>query len=519
MLTTAYVMTNAARHWIQVLHVDDEPDFADLTRAYLEREDDRFTVETATSADEGLRCIDDDPPDCVVSDYNMPGMNGIEFLRAVRERFPDLPFVLFTGKGSEEVASEAISAGVTDYLQKERGTDQYTILANRVRNAVERRDAERERDRQLEAIETAQEGISILDEDGHYVYVNRRFADIHGYDPGGMVGEHWTLAYRDADVPKVRGEVLPEVERTGYWHGETVSLRSDGTTVPVDHTLALTDRGELVCTVRDVSDQKERERELQATERRYQAILDDPNILVAVIGTGGRLIEANRTALDYIDAAEEDVVGDPFWSTPWWSEEARPAVRENVQQAATGEYVEYEADLERPDGTPYSVEGAIRPVTDGTGDVVSLVVSACDVTERKDRERTLQEVNQRFELLAEAVPDGLFLVGADYSELYYCNSAAAALYGVDMAELRDDPSAWMRHVHPDDVGRLEADVERQRNDRVDDIQRQQFRIQHPDRGTRWLEVEIYPVEADGRIERLAGVATDITEQRARAKPQ
>ncbi|TSD14107.1 hypothetical protein DP107_10535 [Haloglomus irregulare] len=161
----------------------------------------------------------------------------------------------------------------------------------------------------------------------------------------------------------------------------------------------------------------------------------------------------------------------------------------------------------------------MRPVTDGTGDVVSLVVSACDVTERKDRERTLQEVNQRFELLAEAVPDGLFLVGADYSELYYCNSAAAALYGVDMAELRDDPSAWMRHVHPDDVGRLEADVERQRNDRVDDIQRQQFRIQHPDRGTRWLEVEIYSVEADGRIERLAGVATDITEQRAQAKPQ
>ena len=99
MLTTAYVMTNAARHWIQVLHVDDEPDFADLTRAYLEREDDRFTVETATSADEGLRCIDDDPPDCVVSDYNMPGTDGIEFLRAVRERFPDLPFVLFTGRG------------------------------------------------------------------------------------------------------------------------------------------------------------------------------------------------------------------------------------------------------------------------------------------------------------------------------------------------------------------------------------------------------------------------------------
>jgi DNA-binding NarL/FixJ family response regulator len=75
----------------------------------------------------------------------MPGMDGIEFLQAVREEFPDLPFILFTGKGSEAVASEAISAGVTDYLQKDTGTNQYTVLTNRVRNAVKRREAERER--------------------------------------------------------------------------------------------------------------------------------------------------------------------------------------------------------------------------------------------------------------------------------------------------------------------------------------------------------------------------------------
>lgn len=68
----------------------------------------------------------------------MPGMNGIEFLESVRAIDEDLPFILFTGKGSEEVASEAISAGVTDYLQKQSGTDQYTILANRITNATSR---------------------------------------------------------------------------------------------------------------------------------------------------------------------------------------------------------------------------------------------------------------------------------------------------------------------------------------------------------------------------------------------
>ena len=121
-----------------MLHVDDEPAFAGTAAAFLDRADEDLSVEAATSVEEGLERLGDRAFDCVVSDYEMPGRNGIEFLQAVHADDPEMPFVLFTGKGSEEVASEAISAGVTDYLQKGPGTDQYTVLANRVRNAVER---------------------------------------------------------------------------------------------------------------------------------------------------------------------------------------------------------------------------------------------------------------------------------------------------------------------------------------------------------------------------------------------
>jgi DNA-binding NtrC family response regulator len=122
---------------IRVLHVDDEPEFAELVASYLERSERRLSVETATSASEGFDRLADTRFDCVVSDYDMPGRSGIEFLEAVQDEHPDLPFILYTGKGSEDVASEAISAGVTDYLQKRPGPDQYTLLANRIRNAVE----------------------------------------------------------------------------------------------------------------------------------------------------------------------------------------------------------------------------------------------------------------------------------------------------------------------------------------------------------------------------------------------
>ncbi len=144
---------------IRILRVDDDPEFADLTATVLEREE-RFSVTTATSAAEALGMVGNRPPDCVVSDYDMPDRDGIAFLRSVRDDWLHLPFILFTGKGSETVASEAISAGVTDYLQKRSGVEQYELLANRITNAVSRR---RARTNYRELLDKTDVGLAIDD--------------------------------------------------------------------------------------------------------------------------------------------------------------------------------------------------------------------------------------------------------------------------------------------------------------------------------------------------------------------
>ncbi len=159
---------------IHVLHVDDDREFVELAALMLERESDALSVTVETNAHAGLDRIETSVVDCVVSDYDMPRVDGLEFLREVREREPDLPFVLFTGKGSEEIASAAISAGVSDYLQKVSGTDQFAVLANRIENLVTQARAEatlERKIRQQEAIATlaqrALEGVpleSLFDE-------------------------------------------------------------------------------------------------------------------------------------------------------------------------------------------------------------------------------------------------------------------------------------------------------------------------------------------------------------------
>jgi CheY-like chemotaxis protein len=117
----------------RILLVDDDAYDLEMTELMLSQQVPELSVETAGSASAGFEVLgDDDPVHCVVSDYDMPGTDGIEFLREVRGRRPDLPFVLFTGQGSEAVAKQALLSDVTDYVEKGIGDKQYEILADRV---------------------------------------------------------------------------------------------------------------------------------------------------------------------------------------------------------------------------------------------------------------------------------------------------------------------------------------------------------------------------------------------------
>ncbi|MCU4926512.1 GAF domain-containing protein [Halobacteria archaeon AArc-dxtr1] len=121
---------------ITVLVVDNEPGLADLVASMLERERDCLVAESLTRPEAALALLDDGGVDCIVSDYEMPELTGLDLLDAVRDSDPELPFILFTGRGSEAVASEAIAAGVTQYVRKGRDEEQYALLANQIVNAV-----------------------------------------------------------------------------------------------------------------------------------------------------------------------------------------------------------------------------------------------------------------------------------------------------------------------------------------------------------------------------------------------
>jgi PAS domain S-box-containing protein len=216
---------------IRLLHVEDDPDFGALAAEFLESEDDRVSVISAESAAEGLEVFDDEDVDCIVSDYDMPEMNGIEFLKRVRRADPRVPFILFTGKGSEEVASEAISHDVTDYLQKERGSDQYRVLLNRIINAVEGYRAESRLTQAFTALYNGKQSVGIIDADGRYMFVNPSYAATYGLQPEDLIGKSWHRLYPKGEIRRFEQEVLPQLEHRTSWSGEATAVRADGTRI------------------------------------------------------------------------------------------------------------------------------------------------------------------------------------------------------------------------------------------------------------------------------------------------
>lgn len=234
------------RH-LSILHVDDDPDLGALVKTYLERDSSAITcsVTTEQTPEKALERITDPDTafDCIISDYNMPQMNGVEFLTAVRESHPELPVLLFSGEETSEISAEIIEAGLTDYLHKGVGADQYTMLVRRVSHAVDS-PGEFDPETELEL-----DGVGVVGADDHFEEADEAYATLYGYSASEIEGKHWTELHPDEEVEHIRTHVLPVVQRGGKWTGQSKGLRADDSTFTESKMVTAMDDGRLLIAV------------------------------------------------------------------------------------------------------------------------------------------------------------------------------------------------------------------------------------------------------------------------------
>ncbi len=271
---------------IRILHIEDEAIFRQLVRGALSDTETTFDVCSISTLEELERELANGAWDCVLSDMHLVGFTGIDVLKLVVERYPDLPVVILTGTGSEELAVEAMKLGAADYIQK---TPNYIAslpytLQGVVKSGHDARIARRaETDLQLAAavFRASGEGIVITDAQKRILAVNPYFCEVTGYRPEEVIGQDPHLLKSGAHDPGFYQVMWESIATTGSWRGEIVNRRKDGTcyTAWLSISMVREPTGEVTHYVGHFSDVAERrvmdERLRHLTQ--YDALTDLPN--------------------------------------------------------------------------------------------------------------------------------------------------------------------------------------------------------------------------------------------------
>ncbi|MFC7072002.1 PAS domain S-box protein [Halovenus rubra] len=453
---------------IHILHVDDDPSILDITAELLSDIDDTFEITSATGPDEALDILEETAIDCIVSDYDMGKRDGIEFLEVVRDRYQKLPFILFTGKGSEEVASEAISAGVTDYLQKKGTVDQYTLLANRINNAINAREASRNSKRRMREFETlitsAPVPMAVVNESGDVLYLNGSAQNTLCVD-GPRTDTN--LSFLEFVHPEDRAARRDSIERAADTREATQTrefrlLTRDGDErIVMGSVVPSAFDGQSVAQLvfTDVTAQREREAELRELNQFREAIIQNASVWISVLDNNGEVVVWNQAAGNISGYDTNEMIGRDDWAELLYpDEQQREAVFEDSREALQrNETIEgYESVITRADGERRRIYWDAHPLTDVSEEFSGVLSVGWDVTETHEQsnqlkllhERTRQLVNARnretvAEMTATAAKD---ILGYEYVTVRLVNAEEDILEPVattkDLAERTDACPAY-----------------------------------------------------------------------------
>lgn len=372
-------MWKAISEKIRILIVDDEPDILEQAKIFLEKEREKFDIKTASSAEKALEKLNGEEFDGIVSNYQMPGMDGLEFLEIIREeKNSDIPFIIFTGKGREEVAIEALNFGADRYLQK--GGDpksQYGVLADAILRETKRW---RSKMKYRNLFETTPELIAQVSEDGTILTANRSFAESFNSTVEEILGKK-IQAIHPGDIGKRRLENGKE------------AIRKDKTLVDEDEVAGrhfhilyspvnlAGERNSFLGFAREITERKKMEEELKKSEEKYRKTIENANVGVGVYGEDKKIEVLNPEMKEITGYSEEETPTLTEWFMKLYPEkEDRKEISEIWMDKISegGQVSGLETEIIRKDGEKRKL--LLNGVQLESGDVIFF---AQDITERK----------------------------------------------------------------------------------------------------------------------------------------
>jgi len=512
---------------IQVLLVDDEIDLIDLTKRWLEK-DGRIQASGVTSAQAALDTINTNHFDVIVCDYQMPMMNGIDLLKRLRSEENRTPFILFTGKGRENVVIEAINNGATFYLQKiGEPVSLYAELKHKINVAVDRTKADqalRESEERFQQVaETAGEFIWEVDTAGVLTYLSPAFEMIFGYPRDEVIGK---MHFFDFLAPEARdGYMTTLMSSRGNPRGVrgivTSNIRKDGTIITCKGSgmpffggdgKLLGYRG----VNADITEEKRFQDQLLQSHHLLDYVISNARSAIAVHDRDLRYIYVSKQYLHDYRVTEENVIGrhhyDVFPDLPEkWRKVHQLALAGKVSSAEEDSYV-------REDGSIDWTRWECRPWYEQDGSVGGIIVYTEVINDRINTEDKLRRNQQ---LLGEAM-DISNIVNWEFDAIknvFAFDDRFFRLYGTSSekegATLLPAEAYAQEFVHPDDRHLVGEEIARAVNSTEEHYRGKiEHRIVRRDGAVRHIVVRYRVIrDANGKVIGTQGTNQDITEMK------
>ncbi|MCX8150255.1 MAG: PAS domain S-box protein [Candidatus Bathyarchaeota archaeon] len=441
-----WIRAKLKHRMLQILHVDDDKVFLEISKAILESEGN-FKVDSAVSADEALQKLSEQKYDAVIADYDMPDKDGLQFLQEIRQRYGDLPFVMFTGKGREEIAVRALNLGADGYCNKQGKPEVvYGELAHMIRLAVERAEALytlAESEKRYRAIlEHAAEAVFVHDLSGNLIDVNQQACKNLGYTKEELLALH--ISDVDPAAPKLGAVFWPKTLAGEAVTFESLHRRKDGSVFPVEvnmTTIKLGEQTAIVGLVKDISERKKVEDAIKS-ER------DMLGRIVASLGAGLVLISKDYHVLwanDLIRRYRGAVEGKLCYTV--LNDLNAPCPDCGVTKIFAGQTATdiHEYNSTTIDGKPYWVEIIATPIKDETGQIVAAAEVAVDITERKKIEENVKLSERRWATTLSSIGDAVIATDKE-GKITFMNPVAESLTGWSNAEAESKPLSQVFHI-------------------------------------------------------------------------
>ncbi len=497
---------------IRVLHVDDDSGFLKVAKQCLELEGP-IQVDTALSVNEASARLEKEKYDVIISDYQMPEKDGLEFLRELRENGNTIPFIMFTGKGREEVAIKALNLGANQYLNKvgELGTV-YKELAHSIIESIKVRKAE-ERLRESEEFSrslirsVSPDCVLVIGEKRTIIDCNDAAEAVLGYSRSELIGKKTAILFSGEKTYEEYGkEMFKAIAIQGYHVAVVAGKKKNGEEICYEVSCSsIKGKPGVVAIVRNVTDKARKEEKLRDSEEKFRNLAEQsPNIIF--INVKGRIVYVNRKAEEVMGYEKKEFFSTSFnfldLIAPEFKERVESAFNKNMRGEESGPY---EFGIITKEGKRIDVILNSRLIKYDDEQAILGIVT--DITDQKRSERIMLENKQRFEGLFKGNPEAAVYLSSDF-HILDINPRFEQLFGRTLAEIKGK--------HLDDVIVQKDKIEEAGNLNQRALEGYVYHdtLRKRKDGTLIpVSVSAAPITVDGRLEGYVGMYKDISELR------